>query len=94
MSAPISLSARSLLDRKTVSRICERITPRHDNPDSPPGGSRDFFQPKERPMYEKPTLQRYGTFREVTRGGSSSGNFDTSASNWIEFFFTGSPGTS
>lgn len=45
-------------------------------------------------MYEKPTLQRYGTFREVTRGGSSSGNFDTSASNWIEFFFTGSPGTS
>ena len=40
-------------------------------------------------MYEKPTLQRYGTFREVTRGGSNSGNFDSSASNWIEFFFSG-----
>jgi len=33
-------------------------------------------------MYEKPSLQRFGTFREVTRGGSSSGNFDSSHSNW------------
>ena len=45
-------------------------------------------------MYEKPHLTRFGSFREITRGGSLSGNFDTSASNWVEFFFTGSPRTS
>lgn len=40
-------------------------------------------------MYQKPQIERFGTFRELTRGGSSSGNFDSSASNWIEFFLTG-----
>ncbi len=45
-------------------------------------------------MYEKPSLQRFGTFREVTRGGSRSGNFDSSHSNWAEFLFTGSPSRS
>ena len=45
-------------------------------------------------MYEKPFLQRFGTFREVTRGGSRSGAFDSSGSNWFEFFLTGSPSRS
>lgn len=40
-------------------------------------------------MYQKPQIERFGTFRELTRGGSTSGNFDSSASNWIQFLFTG-----
>ncbi|TVR59516.1 MAG: lasso RiPP family leader peptide-containing protein [Gemmatimonadales bacterium] len=61
----------------------------------PAGGFRPLpFCARAERMYEKPCLTRFGSFREITRGGSRSGNFDTSASNWVQFFFTGSPGTS
>jgi len=45
-------------------------------------------------LYEKPSLTRIGSFREVTRGGTFGGAFDNQADNWVEFFFTGSPTTS
>ncbi len=43
-------------------------------------------------MYEKPELQRYGTFREVTQAGTSSGIGDTTGGIW-RFLLT-SPRTS
>lgn len=43
-------------------------------------------------MYQKPELQRFGTFREVTQGGTSSGFGDTSAGVWR--FLTTRPSTS
>jgi hypothetical protein len=43
-------------------------------------------------MYEKPDLQRFGTFREVTQGGVSSGWGDTTGGIWR--FLTTSPRTS
>jgi hypothetical protein len=43
-------------------------------------------------MYQKPELQRYGTFREVTQAGDSSGFGDTSGGIWR--FLTSSPSTS
>jgi len=45
-------------------------------------------------MYEKPSLTRIGSFREVTRGGTFGGVFDNAADNYFELFFTGSPTTS
>lgn len=44
-------------------------------------------------MYQKPSLQRFGTFREVTRSGTQLGFGDTSAGSWIAFLIT-SPSTS
>ena len=43
-------------------------------------------------MYQKPSLQRFGTFREVTRGGTRSGFGDTGGGIW-RFLLT-SPTTS
>jgi hypothetical protein len=43
-------------------------------------------------MYSKPTIQRFGTFREVTRAGASSGFGDTTGG--IYRFLTSSPSTS
>jgi hypothetical protein len=43
-------------------------------------------------MYEKPCLERFGTFREVTLAGTQSGFGDTSGGIWR--FLTSSPSTS
>ena len=43
-------------------------------------------------MYHKPSLQRFGTFREVTRGGTHRGFGDTSGG--IFRFLLSSPTTS
>jgi len=43
-------------------------------------------------MYSKPTIQRFGTFREVTRAGTRSGFGDTTGGIWR--FLTSSPSTS
>ena len=36
-------------------------------------------------MYEKPTLVRFGSFRELTKGGSLVGNFDSAGDAWADF---------
>jgi len=43
-------------------------------------------------MYQKPSLRRFGTFREVTRAGTMSGFGDTGGG--IYRFLTTSPTTS
>lgn len=43
-------------------------------------------------MYQKPSLERFGTFREVTRSGTQWGFGDTGGGLW-QFFLT-SPSTS
>jgi hypothetical protein len=42
-------------------------------------------------VYEKPSLVRFGSFREVTLGGRERGHFDFAADNIWEFFFTPTP---
>jgi len=43
-------------------------------------------------MYTKPTVQRFGTFREVTRSGNHSGWGDTTGGIWR--FLSTRPSTS
>lgn len=43
-------------------------------------------------MYQKPVVQRFGSFREVTQAGTSGGIGDTSGGIWR--FLTTSPSTS
>lgn len=45
-------------------------------------------------MYEKPTLVRFGSFREVTRGGPWAWGLDFAADSWKDFFFHDEPTTS
>lgn len=45
-------------------------------------------------MYEKPSLVRFGSFREVTRGGEGAWSLDWAADSWREFFFHETPTTS
>ena len=43
-------------------------------------------------MYQKPVVQRFGSFREVTQAGTESGFGDTTGGIWR--FLTSSPSTS
>lgn len=43
-------------------------------------------------MYKKPTIQRFGTFRDVTRAGTQAGWGDTTGG--IYRFLTSRPSTS
>lgn len=45
-------------------------------------------------MYEKPSLSRYGTFREVTRGGPVAFDIDTAANGLRDLFFHTEPSAS
>jgi hypothetical protein len=42
-------------------------------------------------MYQKPSLVRFGSFREVTRGGPVAFALDFSASNLRDFLFNETP---
>lgn len=44
--------------------------------------------------YEKPSLIRFGSFREVTRGGGRAWALDFAASTWREFLLHRTPTTS
>lgn len=43
-------------------------------------------------MYEKPRIERFGTFREVTQAGVEAGFGDTTGGIWR--FLTSNPSTS
>lgn len=45
-------------------------------------------------MYEKPSITRFGTFREITRGGPRDWAIDLAADSWKELFFQQTPTTS
>jgi hypothetical protein len=45
-------------------------------------------------MYEKPSLVRFGSFRDVTRGGGLAWSVDFAADTIREFLFHETPTTS